>query len=97
MNSRRNSNKKSPMNHNLSSTNIDEETPEGEDCFQNFGIVSSIEKRSSKTELEEDEKDQDQPAKLTEHIDAVISLLIYHTYSRKYQSKSTRRIRVSCN
>ena len=105
MNSRRNSIKKfpiekeiiHPMNQSLSRTNIDEETPQGEDCFQNFGIVSSLHKRSSKTELEEDETDQDQPAKLTEHINAVISLLIYHTYSRKHQSKSTRRIHVSFN
>ena len=70
-----------------SSANIEEESPQGEDCFRKFGIVS---KRRSESEL-----DQDQPAKLTEHIDAIISLLIYHTYSRKHQSKSYRRYRVS--
>lgn len=75
----------------VNSTNINEETSSDEECFQNFGI----DKRSPRTKLEEDELDHDQPAKSTEHIDAVISLLIYHTYSRKHQSKSIRRFRVS--
>ena len=73
-----------------SNTNIDDETPRGDDCFRKFGIVSSLEKQTSENEL-----DQDQPAKLTEHIDAILSLLIYHTYSRKHQSTSSRRYRVS--
>jgi len=76
-------------------TETDEEKPENDDCFIKFGLVSSSEEKTSKTQIEENENKQNQPAHLVEEIDTIIALIIYNTYSKKHESTFNRQHRVS--
>jgi hypothetical protein len=65
---------------------------ENDDCFINFGIVSSSEE---KNQIEENVNTQDQAAYLVEEIDAITALIIYDTYSKKHEFTSSAQHRVS--
>jgi hypothetical protein len=95
-------NRSNSSNRNLPTEN-DEDNAENDDCFIKFGLVSSSEEENdrnqkqntSKTQIEEDENEQDQPAHLAEEINAIISLIIYDTYSKKHEYTFSSQHRVS--
>ncbi len=58
-------------------------------------MASSSEEKTSKTQIEENENEQNQPAHLVEEIDTIIALIIYNTYSKKNESTFNPRHRVS--
>jgi len=66
------------MNRDIPTKN-DEENSESEDCFIKYKYVPFLEEKTSKTEIQ-------QPANLVEHINAITTLIIYHTYSKQHKS-----------
>ncbi len=46
-----------------------------------FALTSLSDEKTSEIEIEENETEQNQPAKLVEEINAITTLIIYHTFS----------------
>ena len=62
------------------------------DCFQKFGLSSSSKvsnrrgkRTTSKTQIAEVSQSVVQPAHLVEEIDAIVSLILYNTYSKQHE------------
>ncbi|CAF2995484.1 unnamed protein product [Rotaria sp. Silwood2] len=89
----------SKINNNIP-TKTDEDNSEHDDCFVKYDFVSSSEEKNkrinkrnqkeetSKTQTEEEIKnDQDQPVYSVEEINAITTLILYDTFSKKHSLK----------